>query len=180
MSKEPNFDAPSDLESWIESLSQEVAHFYIRLSDGRPTLVFKKTGNWDELEEIKRRVKKAVQAVAENNCPAEWKKFIGQSLVPVGHAEWMANRHVGYLKWVDCDEPAEPGPTHRQLGEQWQEEILIPAKSETLTFLKMSHKDPLGFQSLSQAFFENVGVSWTSDDARYFRRQEEAIPDGSF
>lgn len=167
--KEPDLNHVSAFDAWLDSIVEETKTFVVRLSDGRPPLVFRKTRNWDDLNAIKERVKKAILSVTDNAYPPAWKPFLASDITPVGQSVWMADRHVGYLEWRDCDEPAEAGPQFRKLGEQWQEEVLVPISSSEFAFLKMSAKDPHGFQSLSQAFFDNVGVGWSASDANHFR-----------
>lgn len=175
MSKEPDLTYTSDFDAFIDGIVEETATFVVRLTDGRPPLVFRKTRNWDDLEVLKARVAKVIKMVQDRSMPATWKPFIGSNIAPVGHAVWFADRHVGYLKWFDCEKPETEGPQFRKVGEQWQEERIVEAPSSELTFIKMSAKDPHGFQSLHQAFFENVGVGWTSTDAAYFRKEEGTV-----
>lgn len=172
---EPDLNFTSEFDSFIDSIANETSTFVVRLTDGRPALVFRKTRDWDELAMVKDQVGKAIRSVQENTFPEAWRAFIGSDITPVGHAKWFSLHHVGYLKWIDCDEPGEETAAYRKVGDKWQEEVLIEAPSGELTFLKMSKKDPYAFQSLHHAFFSNVGVGWTSDDARYFRKADQAV-----
>lgn len=166
---------PEGFDQYLELISKKPTTFAIRLTDGRPALVFRRTVDFSEISQIKDKAVKATLAVMENNCPPAWKPYLKGDPSIAGRAVHFAERHVGYLKWVDCDQPETPGTNHRKIGEQWQEERIVEERWETLQFLVMAAHDGEAFRALIDGLNAEIGVGVTSDDVSYFQREAQTV-----
>lgn len=168
----------SEFDAYLENIAAKPATFAVRMFNGRPSLVFRRTIHHDEVKRIKDDALKAIQAVIENNYPSAWKPWIPNDLTVIGRAKHFAERHVGVLKWFDCDEPTEEQKgleSFRQVGEQWQEERIVEEKWDELHFLMMAKRDGHGFQSLIDGMNEQLGVGYTSSDVTRFQREARPV-----
>jgi hypothetical protein len=149
--KDISKESDSIFDSYLENITSRPSTFAVYL-ENRPTLVFKRTEDWDEMQAIRLAAINQVKAARDGNVHAAWKKYIGSDLAVVGRVTHLARRHVGLL--VEGKLKATP------LGE--------------LDFLKMAKIDPHGFSALMEAFNDEIGVGWTVEDRDYFREAEEA------
>lgn len=158
LNKDITTEGTSVFDSYIETVSRKPKTFAVLL-EGRPTLVFRRTTDWDEMQSIRQRAINQTKAASEGNVHSAWKEFLSVDPTVAGRAVHLSSRHVGVL--ID--------------GE------LVQEKWEDLHFIKLAKLDPHGFNALMESVNNEVAVGWTVEDRDYFREascktQEE--PDG--
>lgn len=140
----------------MESISTKPSSFVVIL-EGRPTFVFRRTKDWEELQSIRTAAVNQARCASKNQVHQEWIPYIGSDPSVVGRAVHLAKRHMGFI--VDG----------KVVNEVWGE----------LNFLKMAKADPHGFDTLMEAIAGEVTVGWTIEDRDYFREAEGSLVEKS-
>ncbi len=153
-------------------------NFRIKLTSYPHEFVFRRTRGWDDYRAIRDKAAEVVKATMKRIQPEEFMAVTGSDMLPVLRSVHFSMRHVGFIKtvWSPCDEPSEPSDVFRKTASGWQvkEEKFVDEPWGELSFLKLSQKDPHGFQSMVDALDAHISVGWSVEDRDYFREAAEA------
>lgn len=152
----------SCFDEYMGKLDARKPFFWVQISTFPHEFVFRHTRDWDDYKTIRSDAAKQLKAVTSNTILDSWRPFIGSDMLPVLRAVHLAKRHIGFRKAIPGEED-EP-TTYVDIAEPW----------ETLHFLKMSVRDPHGFQALVDALDAHIASGWQVDDLDYFRSDAQA------